>query len=168
MGLLTGKKGLILGVANEQSIAWAVAKRLHAEGAELAFTYRTRRPDSTCYLASDLGRDAIRVNTLSPGTLMTRAASGIGDFGTLVEYTAAYAPLRRNATMAEVADSALILVSPPARGSRARRFTWTAATTLSALTWRVQSRAKAPECGLMLAAGRRRVAAGGPKTLLLA
>ncbi len=39
MGLLDGKKGVIFGVANEKSIAWAIAKRLKEEGAELAFTY---------------------------------------------------------------------------------------------------------------------------------
>jgi enoyl-[acyl-carrier protein] reductase I len=39
MGLLSGKKGIIFGVANERSIAWAIAEALHKEGAELAFTY---------------------------------------------------------------------------------------------------------------------------------
>jgi len=39
VGLLDGKKGVIFGVANEKSIAWAIAKRLKEEGAELAFTY---------------------------------------------------------------------------------------------------------------------------------
>lgn len=39
MGLLTGKKGIIFGVANERSIAWAIAEALHREGAELAFNY---------------------------------------------------------------------------------------------------------------------------------
>jgi enoyl-[acyl-carrier protein] reductase I len=39
MELLKGKRGLIFGVANERSIAWAIAEALHAEGAELAFTY---------------------------------------------------------------------------------------------------------------------------------
>jgi enoyl-[acyl-carrier protein] reductase I len=39
MGLLDGKKGLILGVANDHSIAWGIAQALHAEGAELGFTY---------------------------------------------------------------------------------------------------------------------------------
>ena len=38
--LMTGKRGLIMGVANERSIAWGVAKVLAAEGAELAFTYQ--------------------------------------------------------------------------------------------------------------------------------
>jgi len=39
MGLLDGKKGVIFGVANERSIAWAISEAFHAEGAELAFTY---------------------------------------------------------------------------------------------------------------------------------
>src|SRR3972149_284649 len=39
MGLVSGKKALIMGVANEKSIAWGIAEALHREGAELAFTY---------------------------------------------------------------------------------------------------------------------------------
>ena len=39
MNLVKGKKGLIMGVANERSIAWGIAKRLSENGAELAFTY---------------------------------------------------------------------------------------------------------------------------------
>jgi len=241
VGLMTGQKGLILGVANDQSIAWAVAKLLHEEGAELAFTYQNEKTgqyvlplfeqvnsrfhaimdvtdedsinqvmraagealggemdfivhsiaggpmkgelngryvetsregflnsmlvsvyslqavaraclpfmqnrsasivtmsyygaekvvsnynvmgaakaaleSSVRYLAADLGRDGIRVNTLSPGTLMTRAASGIGEFGELVEYTAAHSPLGRNATFDEVAGATLFLVSPLSTG----------------------------------------------------
>src|SRR5512137_2113664 len=38
-GLLKGKRALIAGVANDRSIAWAIAEAFHAEGAELAFTY---------------------------------------------------------------------------------------------------------------------------------
>ncbi len=38
--LMKGKKGLIMGVANEKSIAWGMAKVLHEQGAELAFTYQ--------------------------------------------------------------------------------------------------------------------------------
>jgi enoyl-[acyl-carrier protein] reductase I len=37
--LLQGKRGIIFGVANERSIAWAIAEAFHTEGAELAFTY---------------------------------------------------------------------------------------------------------------------------------
>lgn len=39
MGLMTGKKGLIFGVANDYSIAWGIAERLHQEGAEIGFTH---------------------------------------------------------------------------------------------------------------------------------
>ncbi len=38
--LLTGKRGLIMGVANDRSIAWGIARAMHAEGAELAFSYQ--------------------------------------------------------------------------------------------------------------------------------
>ena len=40
MGILAGKKGLIMGVANERSAAWGIAEAAAAEGAELAFTYQ--------------------------------------------------------------------------------------------------------------------------------
>lgn len=39
-GLMAGKKGLIMGVANDHSIAWGIADSLHQHGAELAFTYQ--------------------------------------------------------------------------------------------------------------------------------
>ena len=39
-GMMQGKRGLIMGVANDHSIAWGIAKALHAQGAELAFTYQ--------------------------------------------------------------------------------------------------------------------------------
>jgi enoyl-[acyl-carrier protein] reductase I len=39
-GLMRGKRGLIMGVANNRSIAWGIAKAAHAHGAELAFTYQ--------------------------------------------------------------------------------------------------------------------------------
>ena len=38
--LMKGKRGLIMGVANDHSIAWGIAKALHAQGADLAFTYQ--------------------------------------------------------------------------------------------------------------------------------
>lgn len=39
MGLMTGKKGFIFGVANDHSLAWHIAERLHSEGAQLAFNH---------------------------------------------------------------------------------------------------------------------------------
>ena len=39
MSLMKGKKGLVMGVANERSIAWGISQKLAEAGAELAFTY---------------------------------------------------------------------------------------------------------------------------------
>jgi enoyl-[acyl-carrier protein] reductase I len=39
-GLMAGKRGLIMGLANDKSLAWGIAQRLTAEGAELAFSYQ--------------------------------------------------------------------------------------------------------------------------------
>jgi len=43
MGLLDGKRALIVGVASNRSIAWGIAQAMHREGAELAFTYQNER-----------------------------------------------------------------------------------------------------------------------------
>ncbi len=45
MGLFEGKKGLILGVANDHSIAWAIAQEIMAQGGECGFTHLPDRPD---------------------------------------------------------------------------------------------------------------------------
>ena len=42
MGALDGKTALVFGVANHNSIAWAIAQSLAAQGARLAFTYQER------------------------------------------------------------------------------------------------------------------------------
>ena len=39
-GLLAGRRGLVMGVANDRSIAWGVAKAAAEQGAELAFTFQ--------------------------------------------------------------------------------------------------------------------------------
>lgn len=43
MGLLEGKRALIVGVASNRSIAWGIAQAMHREGAELAFTYQNEK-----------------------------------------------------------------------------------------------------------------------------
>ena len=54
--LLQGKKGLIVGVANKRSIAWAISQAAHREGAQLAFTYQGERlKESVGELAAGLG-----------------------------------------------------------------------------------------------------------------
>lgn len=233
MGLMSGKRGLIMGLANDKSIAWGIAKALAAEGADLAFSYQGEQllkrvrpladqlgstlvlpcdvadagsldtlfdtlksewgsldfvvhaigfsdknelrgryvdtsaanfdmtmnisvysftavcqraekmmPDggslltltyygsekvmphynvmgvakaaleaSVMYLAEDLGRDNIRVNAISAGTIKTLAASGIGDFRYILKWNEHNAPLRRTVTQDEVGQSALYLLS---------------------------------------------------------
>jgi enoyl-[acyl-carrier protein] reductase I len=55
MGFLTGKCGLIVGVATERSIAWGIAQAMHREGAELAFSYVDKLKDRVQPLAQSLG-----------------------------------------------------------------------------------------------------------------
>lgn len=232
-GLMKGKRGLIMGVANNRSIAWGVAEALHRAGAELAFTYQGdvfkkrvvplveplkpaalidcdvsnqgsidaafaelarvwnsidfvvhaigfsdkdqltgRYVDTTpenfrmtmdisCYsftavaqraekmmpnggamvtltyygsekvmphynvmgvakaaleasvryMAEDLGKKQIRVNSISAGPIKTLAASGIGDFRYILKWNEYNSPLRRNVTIEEVGNSALYLLS---------------------------------------------------------
>jgi enoyl-[acyl-carrier protein] reductase I len=68
MGLMTGKRGIIFGLANDMSIAWGIAQQLRAAGATLAFTYLNEalekrvRPlaeslDAELVLPCDLARD---------------------------------------------------------------------------------------------------------------
>lgn len=52
MGELEGKKALIFGVANHNSIAWAIAQKLAAQGADLAFTYQERMEQNVRKLAA--------------------------------------------------------------------------------------------------------------------
>ncbi len=66
---------------------------------------------SVRYLAEDLGKDNIRVNAISAGTIKTLAASGIGDFRLIMKWNEYNSPLRRTVTQEEVGKSALYLLS---------------------------------------------------------
>ena len=232
-GLMKGKRGLIMGVANDRSIAWGIADALHKAGAELAFTYQgdvfkkrvvplvakldpaavmdcdvtsqgsleatftelkkkwdsidfvvhciafsdkdqlkgryidttadnfTQTMNISCYsftavaqhaekmmpnggsmltlsyfgaekvmphynvmgvakaaleasvryMAEDLGKKKIRVNSISAGPIKTLAASGVGDFRYILKWNEYNSPLRRNVTIEEVGNSALFLLS---------------------------------------------------------
>lgn len=78
-GLMQGKRALVTGVANERSIAWAIAQAFEKEGAELAFTYpgegmeRRVRP-----LAESIGAKAILDCDVSKDADIDRAASDLG------------------------------------------------------------------------------------------
>lgn len=60
MSLLAGKLGIVFGVANKRSIAWAIAQAWHKEGARLAFTYQGERlKENVEDLASAFGPDTL-------------------------------------------------------------------------------------------------------------
>ncbi len=59
-GLMHGKRGLIMGLANEKSLAWGIAQKLHEHGAELAFTYPNAAIERRCRpLAAQLDSDFV-------------------------------------------------------------------------------------------------------------
>ena len=59
-GLMQGKRGLIMGLANERSLAWGIARALGAQGAELAFSYQGEALEKRVRpLAAELGSDML-------------------------------------------------------------------------------------------------------------
>jgi len=68
------------------------------------------------YLAAELGPRNIRVNAISAGPIKTLAAMGITGFSDILHVYRERAPMRRNVDAAEVADAAVFLLSPAARG----------------------------------------------------
>jgi enoyl-[acyl-carrier protein] reductase I len=71
---------------------------------------------SVKYLASDLGKEGIRVNGISAGPIRTLSAKGISDFNSILKEIEESAPLRRTTTPEEVGDTAAFLFSDLARG----------------------------------------------------
>jgi enoyl-[acyl-carrier protein] reductase I len=96
MGLLAGRKALIVGIANEHSIAWGCARALAAEGARLAVTYLNAKAEPHVRpLAESLGAELILPLDVSvPGALeevfaeIARAWGGLD----VVLHSIAYAP----------------------------------------------------------------------------
>lgn len=68
------------------------------------------------YMAVELGGKNIRVHAVSPGPILTRAASGIAEFDTLMETAKAKAPLQRLVTLEEIAQLSAFLCSDAASG----------------------------------------------------
>ena len=59
-GLMAGKKGLIMGLANDRSLAWGIAKALHSHGAQMAFSYQGESLEKRVRpLAAELGSDLL-------------------------------------------------------------------------------------------------------------
>ncbi len=59
-GIMAGKRGLIMGLANDRSLAWGIAKQLRDQGAELAFSYQGEAIEKRVRpLAEQLGSDLL-------------------------------------------------------------------------------------------------------------
>jgi len=71
---------------------------------------------SVRYLAADLGKDGIRVNSISAGPIRTLSAKAIGEFNSILNEIEERAPLRRTTSPEEVGDTALFLFSDLSRG----------------------------------------------------
>lgn len=71
---------------------------------------------SVRYLAADLGKENIRVNSISAGPIRTLSAKGVSDFNSILKEIEETAPLRRTTTPEEVGDAALFLFSDLSRG----------------------------------------------------
>ena len=106
--LLEGKKGLIVGIANENSIAWGCAKAFRAF-AKAALESAVR------YMAAELGPKGIRVHAISPGPLATRAASGIPEFDELLEKAKTKAPARSLVSIDDVGVATAFLAHDAAK-----------------------------------------------------
>lgn len=89
MGLMDGKRGLILGVANDHSIAWGIARALHREGAQLGFTYASETLERRVRpLAESLGAPLIApcdvTSDAAIAVLMERVGEVFGQLDVLV------------------------------------------------------------------------------------
>ncbi|CAG9610453.1 enoyl-ACP reductase FabI [Pseudoneobacillus rhizosphaerae] len=71
---------------------------------------------SVKYLAADLGKQGIRVNSISAGPIRTLSSKGVSDFNSILKVIEGKAPLRRATTPEEVGDTALFLFSELSRG----------------------------------------------------
>lgn len=80
MGILEGKRILIVGVASTRSIAWGIAQSMHQHGAELAFTYQNDRlKDRVVDLAAKCGSDIVLPCDVSSDAEIQAVFNSLGD-----------------------------------------------------------------------------------------
>lgn len=78
--LMAGKKGLIIGVANDRSIAWGIATAVHRHGAELAFTYQGEALQKRVTpLAQSLGCDLVMPCDVTEGDQLDAVFARLGE-----------------------------------------------------------------------------------------
>ena len=102
MGLFTGKKGLVFGIANDHSIAWAITQQLREEGAEIGFTHlpdkdpeRPRMERRLRKLVDDFAKFVMPCDVQNDGDLDAVFAKAGEEFGQIdfVLHSIAYAPM---------------------------------------------------------------------------
>lgn len=103
MGLMDGKKGLVFGVANDHSIAWAIAEELHRQGAQLGFTHLPDKDPANPKMERRVRKlvDPIGAKLVTPCNVQDDAdldrvfTEAQATFGTLdfVVHSVAYAPI---------------------------------------------------------------------------
>jgi enoyl-[acyl-carrier protein] reductase I len=96
MGLFEGKKGLIFGLANKDSIAWGISQALHAEGAALGFSYagevlKKRVEPLAASIGSTFVREADVTDDAAIDAVFAQAAEHFGSIDFLV-HSVAFAP----------------------------------------------------------------------------
>jgi enoyl-[acyl-carrier protein] reductase I len=96
MGILSGKRAFIVGVATERSIAWGIAQAMHAHGAELAFSYQgDKLKERVVPLAESVGsRIAVPLDVSSDAEIDGAFATlrGHWDHLDILVHAVAYAP----------------------------------------------------------------------------
>jgi enoyl-[acyl-carrier protein] reductase I len=95
MGALDGKTALIFGVANHNSIAWAIAQSLAAQGARLAFTYQERMEQNVRKLTATIERSLVLPCDVQKDDELDATFDAVGkEFGGLdiLIHSVAYAP----------------------------------------------------------------------------
>ncbi len=107
MGIMSGRRGLVMGVANDHSIAWGIARTLHAHGAQLAFTYQGeafgRRVQP---LAESVGADhLLPADVTDPASLDAVFATLERDWGSLDFVVHAIAYSDKNELTGRFADT---------------------------------------------------------------
>lgn len=96
MGFLAGKRALIVGVAGDRSIAWGIAKAMHREGAEIAYTYQNDKlRERVAKLASQTQSDILIPCDVSSDEQVEAVFTHLDDFWDgldIIVHSVAFAP----------------------------------------------------------------------------
>jgi enoyl-[acyl-carrier protein] reductase I len=87
MNSMQGKRGLIMGVANDRSIAWGIAREMHAAGAELAFSYQGENfAKRVAPLAESVGSDILLDVDVTDDASLDAAFQKLGEHWPTIDF----------------------------------------------------------------------------------